>query len=110
MFSELKSALRPALVLTALFALLLGLVYPLALTAMGQLVFPEQANGSLVRDGSKIVGSKLIGQRFLAVVMMPPLPRGRTSVRRAKRSPIASPPTSRRSLQRHRAALSRPTW
>ena len=66
MFSELKSALRPALVLTALFALLLGLVYPLALTAMGQLVFPEQANGSLVRDGSKIVGSKLIGQRFLA--------------------------------------------
>ena len=66
MFSELKSALRPALVLTALFALLLGLVYPLALTAMGQLVFPEQANGSLVSDGSKIVGSKLIGQRFLA--------------------------------------------
>ncbi|MDX8357277.1 potassium-transporting ATPase subunit KdpC [Sphingopyxis terrae] len=66
MFSELKSALRPALVLTALFALLLGLVYPLALTAMGQLVFPEQANGSLVCDGSKIVGSKLIGQRFLA--------------------------------------------
>ncbi len=64
MFSELKSALRPALVLTALFALLLGLVYPLALTAMGQLVFPEQANGSLVRDGSKIVGSKLIGQGY----------------------------------------------
>ena len=66
MFSELKSALRPALVLTALFALLLGLVYPIALTAVGQLVFPEQANGSLVRDGSKVVGSKLIGQKFLA--------------------------------------------
>ena len=58
--------LRPALVLTLLFALLLGLAYPLLLTAIGQLAFPDQANGSVVRDGGRIVGSRLIGQGFTA--------------------------------------------
>ena len=65
MLTDLKSALRPAIVLTLLFAGLLGLAYPLALTALGQLVFPRQANGSLVRDaGGHIIGSALIGQAF----------------------------------------------
>jgi len=64
MLSDLKSALRPALTLTLLFAALLGLAYPLALTGIGQALFPEQANGSLVRDGTRIVGSDLIGQKF----------------------------------------------
>ena len=41
MLNDLKTALRPALVLTALFALLLGLAYPLALTGIGQLLFPR---------------------------------------------------------------------
>ena len=64
MFSDLRSALRPALALTLLFALLLGLVYPLALTGIGQVLFPWQANGSLIREGGKVVGSALIGQAF----------------------------------------------
>ncbi len=64
MGNEITSALRPALVLTILFALLLGLAYPLALTGIGQVVFPAQANGSLLRDGNKLVGSALIGQTF----------------------------------------------
>jgi len=64
MFSDLRSALRPALVLTLLFALLLGLAYPLALTGIGQVLFPSQANGSLVREGDRIIGSALIGQIF----------------------------------------------
>ena len=64
MLSDLKTAVRPALVLTLLFAALLGLAYPLALTGIGQALFPAQANGSLIRDGDRIVGSELIGQRF----------------------------------------------
>jgi K+-transporting ATPase ATPase C chain len=64
MFNDLKSAVRPALVLTLLFAALLGIAYPLALTGIGQALFPAQANGSLIRDGDTIVGSELIGQKF----------------------------------------------
>ena len=65
MLTDLKSALRPALMLTLAFALLLGIVYPLAITGLAQLAFPAQANGSLVRDAQgRVVGSALIGQRF----------------------------------------------
>lgn len=64
MFNDLKSAVRPALVLTLLFAALLGIAYPLALTGIGQALFPAQANGSLIRDGDTVVGSELIGQKF----------------------------------------------
>lgn len=64
MRSDFLSSLRPALVMTALFALLLGLGYPLALTGIGQLLFPDQANGSLVRDGGKVIGSRVVGQAF----------------------------------------------
>ncbi|MDE8653447.1 potassium-transporting ATPase subunit KdpC [Novosphingobium album (ex Liu et al. 2023)] len=67
MLNDFSSALRPALVLTVLFALLLGIAYPLALTGVGQLVFPRQANGSLLRDGGgRVIGSDLIGQSFTA--------------------------------------------
>lgn len=64
MNKDLISALRPALVMTLLFALLLGLAYPLALTGIGQALFPDQANGSLVRENGKIVGSNVVGQAF----------------------------------------------
>ena len=64
MNKDLTSALRPALVMTLLFAVLLGLVYPLALTGIGQTFFPEQANGSLVRDNGTVVGSNVVGQAF----------------------------------------------
>src|SRR3546814_4664381 len=64
MLSDLKTAVRPALVLTLLFAALLGLSYPLVLTGIGQALFPSQANGSLIRDGGKVIGSELIGQKF----------------------------------------------
>lgn len=64
MLTDLKTALRPALVLTALFALLLGLAYPALITGIAQLVFPHQANGSLIREGEKVIGSELLGQTF----------------------------------------------
>lgn len=65
MRSDILSSLRPALALTLLFALLLGLAYPLAMTGAGRLLFPAQANGSLVQDaGGTVRGSMLIGQAF----------------------------------------------
>lgn len=64
MNKDLVSALRPALVMTLLFALLLGIAYPLALTGVGQALFPSQANGSLVRENGRVIGSELAGQAF----------------------------------------------
>ena len=64
MGSDFSSAIRPALIMTLLFALLVGLVYPFAILGIGQAVFPSQANGSLVREGGKVIGSTVIGQAF----------------------------------------------
>jgi K+-transporting ATPase ATPase C chain len=64
MGKDFTSSLRPALMMTLLFALLLGLAYPLAITGIGQVVFPHQANGSLIEDHGKIVGSELLAQGF----------------------------------------------
>jgi K+-transporting ATPase ATPase C chain len=64
MNKDLISSLRPALVMTLLFAALLGLAYPLAMTGIGQALFPAQANGSLVRDNGRVVGSTVVGQAF----------------------------------------------
>jgi len=66
MTKDLAAALRPALVLTALFALLLGLAYPLAVTGAAQALFPGAANGSIVVENGRAVGSELIGQGFAA--------------------------------------------
>ena len=74
MTKDLISALRPALVLTGLFALLLGIAYPLALTGVSQLVFPAAANGSLIEREGKIVGSHLIGQGFVGPTYFHPRP------------------------------------
>ncbi|MBY9064066.1 potassium-transporting ATPase subunit KdpC [Sphingomonas yunnanensis] len=67
MTKDLSSALRPAIVLTLLFAALLGLLYPLAMNGLGQALFPNQANGSLVRDvQGRVIGSTVLGQAFTA--------------------------------------------
>lgn len=59
------SILRPAVVLLGLFLLLAGLGYPLAVTGIAQALWPEQANGSLITRGGRVIGSTLIGQRFV---------------------------------------------
>ena len=58
----LLAQFRPAIVLTIIFLLLLGILYPLAVTGAAQALFPSQANGSLVYQNGKPVGSRLIGQ------------------------------------------------
>lgn len=55
---------RPALIMMVLLTLLTGLAYPLAMTALAQLVLPSAANGSLMIEGNTVVGSELIGQSF----------------------------------------------
>lgn len=58
--------LRPARTLLILLTVLTGLVYPLAVTGLAQLMFPHQANGSLVMKDGRPIGSELIGQQFTA--------------------------------------------
>ena len=62
--NTLLRALRPPVTLLLLMTLTLGIVYPLAVTLVSRLVFPAQAQGSLLREGATLIGSKLIGQHF----------------------------------------------
>ncbi len=55
---------RPALSILVALSLLLGVVYPLSVTALGQWWFPQQAAGSLIWQNDKVIGSALIGQDF----------------------------------------------
>ena len=56
--------IRPAIVILIALTLITGLVYPLAITGLAGVLFPYQAQGSLVRKGDSVVGSALIGQQF----------------------------------------------
>jgi len=58
------SQLWPALRINIFLTILLGVAYPLAVTGISQLVFPHQANGSLITRNGQVIGSELIGQNF----------------------------------------------
>jgi len=60
----LTKQLRPAIVLTLLLCVITGVVYPGIVTGLAQVLFPRQANGSLVTVNGRVVGSALIGQAF----------------------------------------------
>lgn len=65
MLASLPSEIVKGIRLTLVFGLLTGLIYPLFVTGVSQVVFPDQANGSLLKDKSgQVIGSKLIGQWF----------------------------------------------
>ena len=60
----MQSILRPALVLFGALTLVCGVAYPVLVTGVAQAAFPDAANGNLVKQGDKVVGSRLIGQSF----------------------------------------------
>ena len=60
----MKDELRPALTMLLLLTILTGLIYPMMVTGLAQVFFPEQTNGSLIVREGKVIGSKLIGQYF----------------------------------------------
>ncbi|PQO93297.1 potassium-transporting ATPase subunit C [Massilia phosphatilytica] len=62
----MTSTLRPALVMFGALTLFCGVLYPAAVTGIGRVAFPHQADGSLIQANGKIVGSTLIGQPFSA--------------------------------------------
>jgi K+-transporting ATPase ATPase C chain len=69
------SDIRPAIVSTVLFTVLLGLLYPLAVTGIAHVAFPAQAEGSLIRDRSgQVIGSALIAQGFAKDEYLHPRP------------------------------------
>jgi K+-transporting ATPase ATPase C chain len=68
------SQLWPALRINIFLTILLGVAYPLAVTGVSQVIFPHQANGSLITKGDQVIGSELIGQNFTKPEYFQPRP------------------------------------
>src|ERR1700690_2885437 len=60
----MKKNLTIAILFTLVTTVLFGVIYPLAITGIAQLIFPNKANGQLIQKNGKIVGSSIIGQAF----------------------------------------------
>jgi potassium-transporting ATPase KdpC subunit len=70
----LKNQLRPAIMTTLVLMVITGLIYPGVVTGLAQLLFPRQANGSLLMADGRIIGSELIGQQFARAEYFHPRP------------------------------------
>ena len=70
----MKKNLVTAVLMTIATTILFGIIYPFVVTALAQLLFPNQANGQLIRRGDQVVGSRLIGQPFSSARYFHPRP------------------------------------
>ena len=87
----IRRQIWPAISVTIVLMLVTGLAYPLLVTGIAQLVFPRQANGSLVAGDGRVVGSRLIGQQFSQARYFHPRP----SAAGAGYDPLASGGTNK---------------
>jgi len=70
----MKRNLVTAVLMTIATTMLFGIIYPFVVTALAQLLFPNQANGQLIRRGDQVIGSRLIGQPFSSARYFHPRP------------------------------------
>jgi len=62
----MKKNLKISILLTVVTTVIFGIIYPLVVTGIAQVLFPKQANGELIKSGDKLIGSRLPGQPFTA--------------------------------------------
>jgi potassium-transporting ATPase KdpC subunit len=103
------SQMSPGLRINLFFTLLLGVAYPLAMTGICQVLFPHQANGSLIASGGKVIGSQLIGQNFTRPEYFQPRPSaaGNDGYDASASSGSNYGPTNRKLIERVKASVDR---
>ena len=82
---KLRKELTTAFITVLVFTVLLGVAYPLAMTGIAQVAFPGRANGSEIKVGGRVVGSKLLARPLAGARYRP------TTARARQRSPTAGP-------------------